>query len=138
MKYQMKDIIIDSIIQKLEGTSIKQEADIKKIGDNIDEQTQNVIICGISSMNKVYPMTQDYEYKLDIAVRSWIAGDENGEGFQRVCEALEYELSPLNDNKTMKDIFKTPVVGVVNEGQIMQVTDDSNIMTLSYLVYVSF
>jgi hypothetical protein len=55
-----------------------------------------------------------------------------------VCEALEYELSPLNDNKTMKDIFKTPVVGVVNEGQVMQVTEDSNIMTLSYLVYVSF
>jgi hypothetical protein len=55
-----------------------------------------------------------------------------------VCEALEARLAPLNDTKTMNFVFKTPVVGVVNEGQTMQVTEDSNIMTLSYLVYVSF
>jgi hypothetical protein len=57
MKYKMKDVIVEQIIDILKTTKICEIADIKKIGDNVDEQTQNVIICGISSMNKVYPMT---------------------------------------------------------------------------------
>jgi hypothetical protein len=57
MKYKMKDVIVEQIIDVLKTTEICEIADIKKIGDNVDEQTQNVIICGISSMNKVYPMT---------------------------------------------------------------------------------
>jgi len=57
MKYKMKDVIVEQIIDVLKSSEICEMADIKKIGDNVDEQTQNVIICGISSMNKVYPMT---------------------------------------------------------------------------------
>lgn len=138
MKYKMKEVIVDQIINVLQSDDIIDVADIKKIGDNIDQQIQNVIICGISTMNKVYPMTQDYEYKLDIAIRSWIADDESGENFQNLCSLVESVLSPLNDAKEYSTILSKPVVGVVNEGQTRQVTEDSNILTFSYLVYVSF
>lgn len=138
MKYKMKEVIVEQIINVLQSDDIIDVADIKKIGDNIDQQIQNVIICGISTMNKVYPMTQDYEYKLDIAIRSWIADDESGENFQNLCNLVESVLSPLNDAKEFGIILSKPVVGVVNEGQTRQVTEDSNILTFSYLVYVSF
>jgi hypothetical protein len=57
MKYKMKDVIVEQIIDVLKSSEICEMADIKKIGDNVDEQIQDVIICGISSMNKVFPMT---------------------------------------------------------------------------------
>lgn len=133
---EVQKYIVQRIIEVLSVDEIINYADVKRIGDNIDEQIQNVIICGISSINKVYPMTQDYEYKLDIAIRSWIADDLNGEGFDYICKCVRNLLLPLNGS--FKSIFESPIVGVVGEAQTKQITEDSNILTLSFLIYASF
>ena len=138
MKFKMKDIIVQSVIDAMETTSIVEIADVKKLADNIDQQTANVIVCGISSINKLYPMTEDYEYKLDVTIRSWIADDESGRQFEELCNKVEECLSPLNDSKNFSAILQKPVVGVVGDGQARQATEDINIMTYSYLVYASF
>lgn len=138
MRFKIKDAIVQAIIESMEKTDIAEIADVKKLADNIDQQVSNVIICGISSVNKLYPMTEDFEYKLDITVRSWIADDENGKQFEELCNKVEECLSPLNDSKTFSSILQKPIVGVVSDSQARQVTEDSNIMTYSYLVYASF
>lgn len=105
MKFKIKDSIVQSVIEAMEKTDIVEIADVKKIADNIDEQVSNVIICGISSVNKLYPMTEDYEYKLDITIRSWIADDEDGKQFEELCNKVEECLNPLNDSKSFSAIL---------------------------------
>lgn len=141
MKSDIQKYIIQSVIMSLQLNfeQYSEQIQIKKIGDNIDEQIPHVIICGISSSSKVFPMTDDYQFKLDIAIRSWIADDENGQEFERVCKKARNVLRPLSDSKTFRQIFDEQfIVGVVEQPEATQVTEDSNILTLSYLVYASF
>lgn len=139
MKSFLQNYIVQTIVNTLNMGQLEEYAQVKKIGDNIDDQIQNVIICGISSSNKVYPMTDDYQFKLDIAIRSWIADDENGEMFENICSIVREKLKPLGNNKAFKQtLTHENIVGVVEEAEAKQVTEDSNILTLSYLVYASF
>lgn len=138
MKSEAQKFIVDSIIEKLKNSQVIEYADVKRINDNIDEQTEIVIICGISSINKVYPMTDDYQYKLDIAIRSWIADDQNGIIFDKVIDMVRKQLKPLSNKNFNQILNNWHFVGVVEEAETKQVTEDSNILTLSYLVYASF
>lgn len=139
MRYNIETDIINNLVDILAGVNFTQEVDVKSIGDNIDQQTQNVIICGISSHKKVYPMTEDYEYILDITLRSWIADDQNGDCFQQICNQMHEALKSLRQPSELKAFLNIDnIVGCVYDGQTKQVTEDSNLITLRYLLYASF
>lgn len=112
-----------------------ENVDVKQINDNFDEQIQNVVIVGVTSTKKLFPMTEDYEYGLEITLRSWICEDESGNEFNEIVaeikKALNEQFKDYNNRNTLR------FVGVVDEGIDRSITETSNIMTFKYLVYAS-
>lgn len=105
-----------------------------------EERTPNMVVVGIDKVEQMNVGLPDYRYSLNITVDSFIEDDPDGEAFHDILANVKMKIYRyINGEASLTEAFQEiPVVGWINSGTDISITNESNRAILTSELIASF
>ena len=105
-----------------------------------EERTPNMIVVGIDKVEQMNVGLPDYRYSLNITVDSFIEDDPDGTLFHDILANVKMKIYRyINGEASLTEAFQEiPVVGWINSGTDISITNESNRAILTSELIASF
>ena len=105
-----------------------------------EERTPNMVVVGIDKVEQMNVGLPDYRYYLNIIVDSFIEDDPDGELFHDILANVKMKIYRyINGEAPLDEAFQEiPVVGWINSGADISITNESNRAVLTSELVASF
>ena len=105
-----------------------------------EERTPNMIVVGIDKVEQMNVGLPDYRYSLNITVDSFIEDDPDGALFHDILTNVKMKIYRyINGEASLTEAFQEiPVVGWINSGTDISITNESNRAVLTSELIASF
>lgn len=105
-----------------------------------EERTPNMIVVGIDKVEQMNVGLPDYRYSLNVTVDSFIEDDPDGEVFHDILANVKMKIYRyINGEASLTETFQEiPVVGWINSGTDISITNESNRAVLTSELIASF
>lgn len=105
-----------------------------------EERTPNMIVVGIDKVEQMNVGLPDYRYSLNITVDSFIEDDPDGTSFHDILANVKMKIYRyINGEASLTEAFQEiPVVGWINSGTDISITNESNRAILTSELIASF
>lgn len=105
-----------------------------------EERTPSMIVVGIDKVEQMNVGLPDYRYSLNITVDSFIEDDPDGTIFHDILANVKMKIYRyINGEASLTEAFQEiPVVGWINSGTDISITNESNRAILTSELVASF
>ena len=105
-----------------------------------EERTPNMVVVGIDKVEQMNVGLPDYRYYLKVIVDSFIEDDADGELFHDILANVKMKIYRyINGEASLIEAFQEiPVVGWINSGTDISITNESNRAVLTSELIASF
>ena len=105
-----------------------------------EERTPIMVVVGIDKVEQMNVGLPDYRYSLNITVDSFIEDDPDGELFHDILRNVKMKIYRyINGEASLTEAFQEiPVVGWMNSGTDISITNESNRAVLTSDLIASF
>ena len=105
-----------------------------------EERTPNMIVVGIDKVEQMNVGLPDYRYSLNVTVDSFIEDDPDGKLFHDILANVKMKIYRyINGEASLTEAFQEiPVVGWINSGTDISITNESNRAILTSELIASF
>lgn len=105
-----------------------------------EERTPNMIVVGIDKVEQMNVGLPDYRYSLNVTIDSFIEDDPNGTLFHDILANVKMKIYRyINGEASLTEAFQEiPVVGWINSGTDISITNESNRAVLTSELIASF
>lgn len=105
-----------------------------------EERTPNMVVVGIDKVEQMNVGLPDFKYSLSITVDSFIEDDPNGTLFHDILANVKMKIYRyINGEASLTEAFQEiPVVGWINSGTDISITNESNRAVLTSELIASF
>ena len=105
-----------------------------------EERTPNMVVVGIDKVEQMNVGLPDYRYSLNVTVDSFIEDDPDGEAFHDILANVKMKIYRyINGEASLTEAFQEiPVVGWINSGTDISITNESNRAILTSELIASF
>lgn len=105
-----------------------------------EERTPNMVVVGIDKVEQMNVGLPDYRYSLNVTVDSFIEDDTDGALFHDILANVKMKIYRyINGEVSLTEAFQEiPVVGWINSGTDISITNESNRAILTSELIASF
>ena len=105
-----------------------------------EERTPNMVVVGIDKVEQMNVGLPDYRYSLNVTVDSFIEDDPDGTLFHDILANVKMKIYRyINGEASLTEAFQEiPVVGWINSGTDISITNESNRAVLTSELIASF
>ena len=105
-----------------------------------EERTPNMVVVGVDKVEQMNVGLPDYRYSLNITVDSFIEDDPDGTLFHDILANVKMKIYRyINGESSLTEAFQEiPVVGWINSGTDISITNESNRAVLTSELIASF
>ena len=105
-----------------------------------EERTPNMVVVGIDKVEQMNVGLPDYRYSLNVTVDSFIEDDPDGTLFHDILTNVKMKIYRyINGEASLTEAFQEiPVVGWINSGTDISITNESNRAILTSELIASF
>ena len=105
-----------------------------------EQRTPNMVVVGIDKVEQMNVGLPDYRYSLNITIDSFIEDDPDGKLFHDILANVKMKIYRyINGEASLTEAFQEiPVVGWINSGTDISITNESNRAILTSELIASF
>lgn len=105
-----------------------------------EERTPNMVVVGIDKVEQMNVGLPDYRYSLNVTIDSFIEDDPDGKLFHDILANVKMKIYRyINGEAPLTEAFQEiPVVGWINSGTDISITNESNRAILTSELIASF
>ena len=105
-----------------------------------EERTPNMVVVGVDKVEQMNVGLPDYRYYLNVTVDSFIEDDPDGTLFHDILANVKMKIYRyINGESSLTEAFQEiPVVGWINSGTDISITNESNRAVLTSELIASF